>query len=162
MFGELVKITVKNITVAPKWQEFPKQEKKNGRKEMERDQKVKVTILSLSHWWRTPLLAQGLWKCFSVKASPIAAASLAGKASFWWKQIPVFPWHWVAPATLQLSKNLSDSKEKHCIYPGCFALPFQTLILYSTVSQATLCKFYNPFSPEPEGIKHSHSAQPEN
>lgn len=134
----------------------------DGRKEVERDQKVKVTILSVSQWWRAPLRAQGLWKCFPVKASAIAAASLAGKASLWWKQIPALPWHWVAPATLQLSGNLSDSKEKHCIYPGCSAVPFQTLTLYSTVSQATPCKFYNPFSVEPEGIKHSCSAQPEN
>lgn len=62
--------------------------------------------------WRTPLLAQAVWKCFPVKASSVAAASLAGKATLRWKQIPVFPWHWVAPVTLQLSKNLSDSKEK--------------------------------------------------
>lgn len=108
------------IPVCTAIQHLDKQEKKKkttpkhnkGSEKMEEDQKVKVTILSLSHSWRTLLLAQAVWKCFPVKASHIAAASLAGKATLWWKQIPMFPWHWVAPATLQLSKNLSDSKEK--------------------------------------------------
>lgn len=45
MVGELVEITVKNITVVWKWQEFPKQEK-YGRRKKEMNREVEVIILS--------------------------------------------------------------------------------------------------------------------
>lgn len=107
----------------------------NTRWAVRRWKKIRRWRSLFCHFVESSLVAQAIWKCFPVKASSIAAASLAGKASLRWKQIPVFPWHWVAPATLQLSKNLSDSKEKLHL-PWLFCSPFSNtnFIFYSQPS----------------------------